>query len=194
MADAGELHRRAGEAFKDVLRAARDDQWHHPTPCTEWDVRALAHHVAWSNLWVAPLVEGRSLAEVAPTVEGDVLGADPVGVALRSVDEASDAFGAPGALQRPVQLSRGESPALVYCTERLNDLLLHAWDLARALGREVALDEEGMEVALAYYRPLEPLLRPIGELGPDVEVEGGADLQTRFLAFFGRRPGWTPPD
>lgn len=193
MADVGELHRRAGEAFKEVVVRVRDDQWHEPTPCSEWDVRALVHHVAWSNLWVAPLVNGDPLDAVAPQLEGDVLGDDPIGVAVRSTDEASGAFGAPGALERPVQLSRGERPALVYASERLNDLLLHAWDLAKGIGSDVALDEGGMEAALAYYRPLEPQLRPAGEFGPDVPVPDGAGLQTRFLAFFGRSGDWTPP-
>src|ERR671937_672824 len=103
-----ELHRRAGEMLAANVRRIGSDQWRLATPCTEWDVRALLHHIAWSNLWVAPLVEGRGLAEVAPTLEGDVLGDDPLAVTLRSIDESSDAFEAGS--YPPVRLFRGSTP------------------------------------------------------------------------------------
>lgn len=31
----------AGAGFEDRLREVRSDQWAWPTPCTEWDVRAV---------------------------------------------------------------------------------------------------------------------------------------------------------
>lgn len=79
MAEMYELHRRAGDALAATVRRVRDGHLHRPTPCTEWDVRELLHHITWSNLWVSPLVDGKDLVEVAPTLEGDVLGDDPVG-------------------------------------------------------------------------------------------------------------------
>jgi uncharacterized protein (TIGR03086 family) len=191
MTEMHELHRRAGEGLAATVRQVPDERLHDPTPCSEWDVRDLLHHIAWSNLWVSPLVDGKDLAEVAPTLEGDVLGEDPVGVTLGSIDQASDGFERGG--DRPVQLSRGMTPANEYAFERMNDLLVHNWDLARGIGLEVELDEECMEVALEGYRKFEAVLRPTGALGPDVEVADDANLQTRYLAFFGRRTDWAPP-
>ena len=75
--------------------------------------------------------------------------------------------------------------------ERMNDLTVHNWDLARAIGVEVALDPECMERALESFRPHEPVLRAAGELGPTIEVPEDAPLQIRYLAFFGRRADWT---
>jgi uncharacterized protein (TIGR03086 family) len=186
-----ELHRRAAEALKATVVRIGDGRWADPTPCAEWDVHDLVHHITWSNLWVAPLVDGKELDEVAPTLEGDVLGDDPIGITLRALDESSDAFERGG--DRPVQLSRGMTPASEYCFERMNDLVVHNWDLAKGIGINVELDLECMEVALEGYRKLEPVLRPAGALGPDVEVADDADPQTRYLAFFGRRADWTPP-
>lgn len=80
-----------------------------------------------------------------------------------------------------------------YAFERMNDLVVHNWDLAKGIGVEVELDKECVEVALAGYRMFEAVLRPAGALGPDVEVPDDADLQTRYLAFFGRRADWAPP-
>ena len=191
MTELWDLHRRAGEILAESVKRIRQDQWHLPTPCTEWDVRDLVHHFAWSNLWVGPLVEGRSLEEVAPELEGDVLGDDPLGVTLRSIDESSDAF--ERGYDRTVQLSRGMTSAREYCGERMNDLVVHSWDLAAAIDGDRRLDEECMEAGLEVYRPFEAALRRVGALGPDVEVPEGADLQTRYLAFFGRRADWTQP-
>jgi uncharacterized protein (TIGR03086 family) len=190
MSEYYELHRRAGDLLAQTVRKVREDQWHLPTPCSEWDVRDLAHHIAWSNLWVAPLCDGRDLAEVAPALEGDVLGNDPIGVTLRSIEESSAGFERAGN-DTIVQLSRGPSEAWVYCGERMNDLTVHNWDLARGLGLEVELYPECMERSLEYFRPYEVVLRSAGELGPTVEVPEGADLQSRYLAFFGRRADWT---
>jgi uncharacterized protein (TIGR03086 family) len=191
MAQISELHRRAGDQLAETLKRVGAADWHRPTPCTEWDLRDLVHHVAWSNLWVAPLVDGRDLAEVAPTLDGDVLGDDPVGVGIRSIEEASSAFARAGS-DTIVQLSRGPTPAAEYCFERMNDLVVHNWDLARAIGIRVELDREGMEAALGGLRPMEAQLRAIGALGPTVEVPPDADLQTRYIAFFGRRSDWAP--
>jgi uncharacterized protein (TIGR03086 family) len=189
--DLPELHRRAGELLIETVKQVRDDHLHRPTPCTEWDVRDLLHHIAWSNLWVAPLVEGESLAEVYPRLEGDVLGDDPVGVTIGSIEECIDAF--ERGRDRIVQLSRGPAPATEYCGERMNDLTVHNWDLAKGIGIDVRLDPECMDAVLEFFRPHEATLRAQGGLGPDVEVSEGADLQTRYLAFFGRSAGWEPP-
>ena len=192
MTELYEMHRRAGDLLAETVRQVRELQWHLPTPCTEWDVRDLVHHIAWSNLWVTPLCDGRDLAEVAPTLEGDVLGDDPVGATVRSLDEASAGFERAGN-DTLVQLSRGPSPSSIYCAERMNDLTVHSWDLARAIGVDVALDEECMRAGMDYHRPYEADGRPAGMFGPLVEVPGDADLQTRYLAFFGRRANWSAP-
>ena len=191
MTEMHELHRRAGDSLAETVRKVQEVQLHRPTPCTEWDVRDLLHHITWSDLWIAPLVDGKDLAEVAPTLEGDVLGDDPVGTTLRGLDEASDAFDRAG--DRLVQLSRGPTPATIYCFERMNDLVIHNWDLAKGIGVEVQLDEECMRVALDGHRPMEAELRAAGALGPDIDVPDNASLQTRYLAFFGRRADWSPP-
>ena len=150
----------------------------------------LLHHIAWSNLWVAPLVDGANLGDVAPRLEGDVLGDDPSGVTVHSIEECSDAF--ERGRDRTVQLSRGPTSASEYCGERMNDLTVHNWDLARGIAVDVDLDPECMEAALEYARPLEAEWRAGGLLGPTVPVPQDADLQTRYLAFFGRRADWAP--
>jgi hypothetical protein len=74
VADIRELYRRASESCGQRVLAVRDDQWHAVTPCSEWDVRALVNHLVGENLWVPPLFEGKSIADVGDQFDGDVLG------------------------------------------------------------------------------------------------------------------------
>jgi uncharacterized protein (TIGR03086 family) len=87
-----------------------------------------------------------------------------------------------------VHLSAGPTPATDYLVEMTADLTVHAWDLARAVGGVTALDGE---LVAAAFRHAEENLGEHGVPGfiaAPVEVPADADLQTRLLARFGRRP------
>jgi uncharacterized protein (TIGR03086 family) len=70
------------------------------------------------------------------------------------------------------------------------DVWMHAWDLAKALGREPDLGQERCSRALAAMEPMERLLRDSGHYGPAVPVAPDASLQDRLMAFIGRDPAW----
>ena len=78
MADVRELFVKASKSYEEAVHQIREDQWHFPTPCTEWDVRALMQHLVNEQLWVPPLLEGKTIAEVGDAFDGDNLGDDPV--------------------------------------------------------------------------------------------------------------------
>src|SRR5207244_3476995 len=56
MTDLKELHRRNLERFGQYVHAVRNDQWQGSTPCAEWDVRALVHHLVSESMWMPPLL------------------------------------------------------------------------------------------------------------------------------------------
>jgi uncharacterized protein (TIGR03086 family) len=68
------------------------------------------------------------------------------------------------------------------------DVFMHTWDLARATGQEERLDPGRCAQLLDGILPLDDVLRKSGQYGPRVEVPESADVQTRLLAFIGRRP------
>jgi uncharacterized protein (TIGR03086 family) len=185
-ADEAALHRRAVEEFDDRVRAVGDDQWELPTPCSDWNVRQLVNHLVYENRWTVPLMGGGTIAEVGDRYEGDLLGDDPKGAWAESSAAAVAAVQADGALERTVDLSSGPTPATEYVNQLYADHLIHAWDLARAVGTDERLDPELVEACAGWFAKMEPHYRAAGAIGERPEVPPGADAQTTLLAAFGR--------
>ncbi len=177
----------AAAEFDRRVRAIQPDQWHHPTACAEWDVRALVNHLVTEQLWAPLLLDGATVDDVGDRFEGDQLGADPVTAWASAAATAREAFAAPGALRRSVELSYGRRPALGYCQEMTMDLAVHAWDLARGITADEHLDEDLVDDVLAFIEPQVEQLASSGLFAPPVAVGADADAQTRLLALLGRR-------
>ena len=66
------------------------------------------------------------------------------------------------------------------------DVLVHTWDLARAVGADEQLDLGSVVHAYEVMKPLDGQIRQPGVFGPKLEPPSGADVQTEFLYFLGR--------
>lgn len=173
--------------FDRRVHAVSGDQWHNPTPCTEWDVRTLVDHLVTEQRWAPLLLDGATIDDVGDRFDGDQLGDDPVGAWQQAAAAAREAFAAPGALHRMVELSYGRRPADGYCQEMALDLAVHAWDLARGIGADERLDERLVGELLEFVEPHAGQLAATGLFDPPVDAGTGADGQARLLALLGRR-------
>lgn len=190
-----DLHRRSVEGFVaqlDALEALDADRWRAPTPCDEWDVRALVNHVANEDLWTVPLMEGATMDEVGNRFDGDLLGDDPVAIARSACDAATIAAASGVVAGQTVHLSFGDTPADEYAYQLAADHLIHGWDLAAATGGERAIDPELVEACAAWFVEREDLYRGAGVIAarPDVGDAEPGDPQARLLLAFGRDPSW----
>ena len=183
--DVGDFHRRAAEAFGARVFAISSEQWNLPTPCTEWNVRDLVHHLVYENRWTVPLMNGATIHQVGDRFELDLLGDDPKRVWREALEGAVRAVaGVP--MNRIVHLSYGDVPASHYAFELATDHLIHSWDLARAIGADESLDPDLLELVYARMKPREHALKASGLFGRRIEPPRDADLQTRVLALYGR--------
>lgn len=182
-----DTHRRALAEFGRRVHSARPDQWTCATPCRAWDVRALVNHLLVEQLWVPPLLAGRTVPEVGDRFDGDHLGADPVRAWDAAAIAAAAAFAEPGALDRTVHLSYGDRPAREYCQEMVFDLVVHSWDLARGLDTEDTIDPALVEQVYGRLET-ETDLSPSGLFDGPVPVADDADPQTQLIALTGRQP------
>jgi uncharacterized protein (TIGR03086 family) len=192
-----DLHRRSVDEFAgrlDALGSLGDEGWRGPTPCPEWDVRALLNHVVYEDLWTVPLMEGATIEEVGNRFDGDVLGGHPLTVA-RSACEAATMAAASGIVAgNTVHLSFGDTPADEYAYQLAADHLIHGWDLAAATGGDRTIDPELVAACADWFVDREELFRSAGAIGPRPQVADPEpdDPQARLLLAFGRDPGWAP--
>lgn len=188
--DLNTLYHRTVEAWADRVNAVGPDQWDHPTPCSAWSVRDLVNHVVGEDLWTVPLVEGKTIEEVGSSLDGDLLGEDPVTAALDAAKAATTvtAEKLPGG--GTVQLSYGAEQLGEYIHQLAADHLVHAWDLAAATGGDTRLDSHLVTDVHAWFSEREEMYRSGGAIGPRGVSHGGA--QGELLAAFGRDSEWGP--
>jgi hypothetical protein len=66
------------------------------------------------------------------------------------------------------------------------DHLIHAWDLARAIGGDECLDAGLVAACATWFDAVEDAYRSAGAIAVRPPVPGDADAQTMLLARFGR--------
>jgi uncharacterized protein (TIGR03086 family) len=189
--DTVELHRRSVSGWLEQVARIGDDDWDRVTPCTAWSVRELVNHVVGEERWTVPLMQGRTLAEVGDTLDGDLLGADPPTAAREAAEEAIREAAARFADDLSVHLSYGDESADEYLRQLVADHVVHGWDLAAALGTDRVLDPSLVGAVAEWFRDKEALYREAGAIGAGV-VTTATGEQARLLAAFGRDPEWTP--
>lgn len=177
----------------DVLQAAYDrmltlvdqvgpEDLSRPTPCADWDVRALLAHVVAGQDGLVAMVRGEQ-----PDFERDALGEEPAAALRRSLQEAQAAWAEPGAIEKPSQQMAG----MHVVDFAMADAVVHCWDLASALGQPVGLDD-GLAQQVLDRWPDEVLDtgRKYDAFGPRVEVADDAPAVDRLVAGMGRDPQW----
>jgi uncharacterized protein (TIGR03086 family) len=184
--DIPEMFRRAVAEFDARVRRIGDQDWHATTPDEEWNVRDLVNHVVAEDLWAPPLLAGSTIAEVGDRFDGDVLGDEPKAAWTLASAAAVNAVGAGGAMDRIVHLSFGDFPGQEYAMQMFADHLIHAWDLARAIGVDERLDTALVAYCATWFDSAEDAYRSAGAIAARPPVPGDADAQTVLLARFGR--------
>ena len=181
-----ELFQRAQAQFTDRVDAVAPDQWEDEA-LPGWTVADLVAHLVNEQLWVPPLLAGEPAAEGRfPEGTSDLLGDDPFTGWETAADNALSAFAEDDALIRTVRLSRGPTPATDYIEEMTADLVVHAWDLARATDGDTELDGELVTAALVFAERLPEDGVP-GLFDPPLDVSLAAPPLVRLLARFGRK-------
>jgi uncharacterized protein (TIGR03086 family) len=182
----GELYVNAMAATQRYMDGVQADQWHAPTPNTEWDVKQVANHIIGENLWAGELLHGKNIAEVGNKFDGDVAGSDPAASYRASVSVATDAVTAPGAMEAVCHLSFGDFSGADYSAQLFLDLLIHGSDIAKATEQDTRLPPELVEACIPIAQEITAMARSSGVYGNDLPVSPDADQQTRLLALVGR--------
>ena len=175
----------------DRLEAGRRNRWDRPTPCPDWDVRALVNHIVYEDCGPSPHGGCHHRGGRRP-LRGDVLGDDLV-TAARALDAATVATASGVVAGRTVHLSFGDTPATEYAYQLAADHIIHGWDLAAATGGDRTIDPELVEALAAWFADRQEAYLSVGAIAaPPADPDSAPDPQSRLLLAFGRDPGWSP--
>lgn len=182
MSEVIERYQGLAEQFGARVEATPDDRWSAPSPCTEWTARDVVAHVVGGQRRLIASIEGTPVEEIPAD-------ADPKQIWRDTMPRFLAAIQTPGALEKLVPGPMGEMPIEFMLGRFLaNDVLVHTWDLARAVGGDERLDQDAVGHAYEGLKRVDAMIRMPGVFGEKVEPPEGADLQTEFLCFLGRRP------
>ena len=182
--DPAARHREVAATFGRLVDGA--GSWQAPAPVDGWTARdVVAHLVEWFPGFLAGGGVSSPPARSSPTTR------PPRGTTRRDavqdlVDERGDeSFTHPYA----------GTHRLADAVDRFYtaDVFMHSWDLARATGQAVRLDEDFAATLLDGMRPIEDVLRSSGQYGAPVPVPDDAPVVDRLMGFIGRDPDWAPP-
>jgi uncharacterized protein (TIGR03086 family) len=139
---------------------------------------------------VPPLLEGLTIGQAGDLFEGDLMGDDASawpGLLASSIEEAHAAVAQPGALDRTVHLSFGDTSGQQYVVQLTADLAIHAWDLARATGQDDTLDSGAVAVLLPWTEANAGLVAGSGMFGRPIDTGPSAPDDVRLLGLLGRK-------
>jgi uncharacterized protein (TIGR03086 family) len=186
--------RPAADQMSSVIAGIRGDQLDAPTPCVDTDVATLVAHVQGLSVAfrdAARKVDGPTTSTPPQAAPQDLRPRwrDEVPVAL---DELVQAWREPGALEGETTAGGVTMPAEIMLVVVNNELVMHAWDLAKATGQPYAAAPDNLEASwqMVSNTPDEPEARE-GLFGPRLPIADDAPLLDRVLAYAGRDPNWT---
>ena len=167
------------DRFTAVVEAAGDTDWSSPSPCEGWTAADVLDHVVDTQ---RDFLDKRG-ADVGARPEGTP---QEVWAAHRDVVRrvtADDAFVSEEYDGYFGRTTVADTLANFYGF----DLLVHRWDLARALGRDVTWDDAELDKIEASLEGFGDALYSDGVCKPALEVPAGASRQERVLGRMGRR-------
>ena len=169
-------------AFEEKVRATPPDRWLAPSPCEGWTASDVLRHCIGNVRGVVAALRGDDFMTArGEAIDGDLL----------------DAW-ASGRDALVTVLSERAVPAEIVVGGRtigiaavldgvMRDLVIHAWDLARAAGVDERLPDGVVRDAIAAMAQVTDDRRVPGGYGPVRPVAETADDLTRLLALSGRR-------
>ncbi|MFG3207470.1 TIGR03086 family metal-binding protein [Streptomyces sp. NPDC048192] len=184
------VYARATEQAAALIKTVRPEHLTAPTPCSEFDVRALLSHVVGGTRRIAVVGEGGDGLAVEPVAHG--VADDGWAAAYDEVRvRVLKAWASDERMTSPVRVPWGEVPGHAALSGYVMEIVTHTWDLAEALGHPLELDPELAEFALTTARAVLPPSRPRDAGTPfdaPRQADEKADTYERLAAWLGRTP------
>ncbi len=184
MSDVADRYEKLASAFLSTVRAVPADAWGSLSPCEGWTARDVVRHVVETTVFFAERATGEP--PNVPSVDDG-----PVAAMEAALGAVSAALADPDVARRTYETPMGES-TLEKTIDMFGcgDLLVHRWDVARAVGLDDMLDPDETRRLLERLQAMGDMVRGSGAFGPAVPVPDDADDATKLLGFTGRDPAF----
>lgn len=179
----------------ELLAHVTDEQLTAPTPCENFTVADLLHHIGGLALAFAAAAhkDFGPLTDSAPTPDGAQLDADWRTHYPERLRELARAWNQRDAWEGMTRIASMDMPADAVAAIAMTEVVIHGWDLARATGQPFDVDPdiaEAVHTNVAQFAAQGPVE---GLFDAAVPVVDDAPVLDRAIALSGRDPGWRSP-
>jgi uncharacterized protein (TIGR03086 family) len=177
-----------------LVRSVPDGALDGPTP-SDIPVGALLDHIGTLAVAFRAAANKELSGPTGPPPPPDVANLGPewrdaIPVAL---EQLAIAWSNPDAWDGMTRVGGMDLPGEAAGIVALDEVVMHGWDLARALDQPYDVADEQLEALMAFLEEMsEPAMSPAREglFGPVVTVAHDAPLLDRALGLAGRDPAW----
>ena len=168
--------------FDAVVQRTSDNEWTNPSPCVDWSaLDVLAHNIGMCQM-ITGFVngEGASVSD-HPEIK------NPKEEWITARDQVLEALGRKETLQMRADTPWGNLTIEKFLGVVVVDPLTHTFDLARAVGQEIRIDDA--LAAMSYER-----LKAAGDsirgekFGSEIQTDENDSIVHKFIAVTGRKP------
>ncbi|MEU4708577.1 TIGR03086 family metal-binding protein [Nocardia salmonicida] len=183
----------AARSLAAVVDGITGDQLADPTPCAEATVRDLLAHVVGLTEAFRQAATKESVGRSVPPPAGSD---SPLPDDWRTripaqLETLTSAWRVAQAWDGDTEAGGVELPASVMAIVALDEITIHAWDLAVATGQDLTVTPVDLAILHEFLRETDPAGTP-GLFGPIVEIPADAPALDRLLGLTGRDPAWRP--
>lgn len=190
--------RPTASALAALVESVKDDDLQKPTPCPAFTVENLLDHIRMFSLAMAAGArkERGAITEHVPSSAAEPLSGDWRGEIRDRLEDLAHAWAEPGAWDGMTRIAGMDSPAEMTGRVAAEEMLVHGWDLARAVDGEMAADRAALVAAREF---LDTAADPDAPAGPDVPFgppttpAADATPLDQLAALAGRDVSWRPP-
>lgn len=182
----------AGDALLRVVDSVTEEDLDRPTPCEGRTVGQLLGHLNGLTQAFRAAADKNfgPLTDTSPDEDGWAhVGSGWREDLHRHVPQLATAWQAGAAWQDMTRAGGLDLPGEIAGLVALDELVLHSWDLARAVGQPYVIDDATAAASLTFVEGFDPGGTP-GLFGPAVEVHAASTPLERLVARSGRDPRW----
>ena len=179
-----------------LVARVRDDELSGPTPCPAYTLADLIEHVGVLALAFRAAAEKDITSPYVnrtPTGDAAQLPADWRERIPADLAALAQAWAKPDAWTGMTRIANQDSPAEMVGVTVADELVVHGWDVARAIGQPYSADPELLDAAqtfLGFFASPDAPAGPEVAFGPSQPVAGDSAPLDRVVALAGRDPAW----